>query len=140
MDLQEVKTALDEYCADVFGDEYTVSIDDGALELKTGLQLKYYDDDIDVTVLVGEEGSFLLYMIFDSLEKTLDNYELMNTFNIEQPIFKAIINEDGRLELSHAALGIQSADSIIGKIDFVLSRIFEPDFIELLQPLTDRTV
>ncbi len=138
MDLHAAENSLKDYFENSVKIEYNVEREEELLSFFLGVVIDAYDDPIDLSIRCNNNGVLLIYAQFDKFGDPKDAYELINTFNLEQPIFKAYVNDDGRLELQFTALEI-SNEQLIRTVDFVITRLLEEPFVGLLRPLTELT-
>ncbi len=139
MEFEKVEKALKQYFDESLGIEFKLDRDDDMLEYRLGVESDAYDDPIDISIILTKKGGLMLCAQFDAFEDPEGAYPLINTLNEEQPVFKAFVNEDGRLELQHFAIEINDEHRLVHVVDYVISRLVEQPFVDLIQPLTDMT-
>jgi len=135
--LQEVAEKLRAYITNELELEADVNLEDGTAMVGTAIGFNEFDCEAYATMLCSANSSLILYLQFDELEPSLDAFKLINDFNMNQPVFKALINEENRLELQYTALETADAEQVVNLVDFALTRLFEEQYEELLKPITD---
>ena len=82
-----------------------------------------------------------LDFIFDKLFISETPLILSNTFNSESLFLSVNINpENEYLRISHSAINIFSAKSVVDYVQFMFNELIDDDMVKLLQPLTDMTM
>ncbi len=92
--------------------------DDCFKAVATGLTLKGIDDDIFISIRGYRSGGIMFTLIFDTLPLTARNLDLVNTFNEEDPYFKAYISEEKnylKLENFHLCYEESEFESAVGE-------------------------
>lgn len=100
----------------------------------------YFDDSIYCRITVYESGTFHMFLTFYEIERTYENFYLINNFNAEHPWFKAYIaNINGKdfLELHHSALELKDEKEVVDTVGYLLTNILEEATLNLLQPIVN---
>ncbi len=139
MNFKSVEKALKKYFDESLGIDFELDRDDDMLEWRLGVASDAYDDPIDISIILTQKGSLMFCAQFDGFTDNEEAYPLINRLNADQPVFKAFINEDGRLELQHFVIEINDDDQLVHVVDYVITRLVQQPFVGLLQPLTDLT-
>ena len=98
----------------------------------------YFDNSIYCRITVFESGTFHMFLTFDPMERTYDNFYLINNFNTEHPWFKAYItNLNGKdyLELHYSSLAVQDENEVIDTVGYLLNDLLNENSLKLLQPI-----
>ena len=81
-----------------------------------------------------------MFLTFNEMERTYENFYMINTFNSEHPWFKAYItNLNGKdyLELHYSALDIKDEDDVVETVGYLLTHTLGEKTLQLLQPLVN---
>ena len=100
----------------------------------------YFDDSIYCRITVYESGTFHMFLTFYEIERTYENFYLINNFNAEHPWFKAYIaNINGKdfLELHHSVLELKDEKEVVDTVGYLLTNILEETTLNLLQPIVN---
>lgn len=100
----------------------------------------YFDDSIYCRITVYESGTFHMFLTFYEIERTYENFYLINNFNAEHPWLKAYIaNINGKdfLELHHSALELKDEKEVVDTVGYLLTNILEEATLNLLQPIVN---
>lgn len=100
----------------------------------------YFDNSIYCRITIYEGGSFHMFLTFNEMERTYENFYMINTFNAEHPWFKAyIVNLNGKdyLELHHSALEMKDEDEVVETVGYLLTHTLGENTLKLLQPLVN---
>lgn len=132
---QELVERIRQYFNKAAGLEAKTEIDDGTVSVYTSLHFNAIDRDATVGVVINEANSILVYIDFGKVKESLNTYRLINSFHIQQAIYKAFINEDGSLELQYFELEAGDTDQVLYALNFVLCRLFEEPYESLLKAI-----
>ena len=104
----------------------------------------YFDDGVLVSVFARNNGAMDITYTFDELDRTLENYELINEFNDNVPYFKAYIcpcENSCYFELSyhHESVAKPDEKEFAEIVSLTLSSIISEGTMEYLHPITERT-
>ena len=98
----------------------------------------YFKNSIYCRVVVFSSGTFHLFLTFDEIDRTYDKLYLINTFNEDNPWFKAYIcniNDKDFLELHYAGISMQEEQQIIHVFGFLLSELLSEGTLRYLNPI-----
>ncbi len=118
------------------------SMSEDSIRISANANLNGIDDDILINVVVFDSGTSHIYFIFDSIARTLKNYELINDFNNVSPFLKAYIaRKDGGdfLEIHGCDFNSQQEDDIVNSIMFCLTELASDGILDALAPICDET-
>lgn len=104
----------------------------------------YFDDGVLVDVCAKESGAMDITFTFDELDRTIENYELINYFNNNVPYFKAYIcvcQNSSYFELSyhHEAMGKADEKEFAQIVSSAISSIISDNTMKYLKPITKKT-
>lgn len=106
-----------------------------------GFSCDDYKGEFDMIINAYESGMVFLDFIFDKLFISETPLILSNTFNSESLFLSVNINpENEYLRVSHSAINIFSAKSVVDYVQFMFNELLDDDMVKLLQPLTDMTM
>lgn len=98
----------------------------------------YFENSIYCRLVVFSTGTFHLFLTFDEIERTYDKLYLINTFNEDNPWFKAYIsniNDKDFLELHYAGISIQEEQQVVNLFGFLLSELLKEETLRYLTPI-----
>ncbi len=98
----------------------------------------YFDNSIYCRLVIFSSGTFHLFLTFDEIDRTYDKLYLINTFNEDNPWFKAYINninDKDFLELHYAGISIQEEQQIINIFGFLLTELLSEETLRYLTPI-----
>ena len=98
----------------------------------------YFDNSIYCRLVVFSSGTFHLFLTFDEMDRTYDKLYLINTFNEDNPWFKAYIsniNDKDFLELHYSAIALQDEQQVIHVFGFLLSELLSESTLRYLKPI-----
>ena len=98
----------------------------------------YFENSIYCRLVIFSSGTFHLFLTFDEIDRTYDKLYLINTFNEDNPWFKAYINNiNGKdfLELHYAGISIQEEQQIINIFGFLLTELLNEGTLRYLTPI-----
>ena len=98
----------------------------------------YFENSIYCRLVIFSSGTFHLFLTFDEIDRTYDKLYLINTFNEDNPWFKAYINNiNGKdfLELHYAGISIQEEQQIINIFGFLLTELLSEGTLRYLTPI-----
>lgn len=98
----------------------------------------YFDNSIYCRLVVFSSGTFHLFLTFDVMDRTYDKLYLINTFNEDNPWFKAYIsniNDKDYLELHYSAISMQDEQQVIHVFGFLLSELLSENTLRYLKPI-----
>jgi len=119
-------------------------ITDKKIKFTCRVNLKGLDDSIYMRVIAYESGSVTFLATFDHLDRTLDNFALVNEFNEWSGALLGYISEKkggDYFELMGTSIGTGSCseDDIASIIRFFIGKLADDEVIERLQPICERT-
>ena len=79
-----------------------------------------------------------MFLTFDEIERTYDNFYLINNFNAEHPWFKAYIvnvNDKDFLELHYATLSLEKEAQVLDTFGFLLNDLLIDNTLKFLNPI-----
>ena len=100
----------------------------------------YFKDSIYLRVVVFESGTLHVFLTFEELEKTYENLYLINSFNADNPWFRAYIgNINGKdfLELHYTSFSIESEEQVIDAVGYLLNQLLEQSALQYLKPMLE---
>lgn len=100
----------------------------------------YFKDSIYLRVVVFESGTLHVFLTFEELEKTYENLYLINSFNAENPWFRAYIgNINGKdfLELHYTSFSIESEEQVSDAVGYLLNQLLEQSALQYLKPMLE---
>ena len=83
-------------------------------------------------------GTIHVFLTFDKIEKTYDNFFLINKLNEENPWFRAYIvnlNNDDYLELHYVAVDVEKEEQAMDTVAFLLNEVLEESIQQYLRPI-----
>ena len=98
----------------------------------------YFDNSIYFRFVVYTSGTVHLFLTFDEIERTYDNFYLINNFNAEHPWFKAYIvnvNDKDFLELHYATLSLEKEAQVLDTFGFLLNDLLNDNTLKFLNPI-----
>ena len=98
----------------------------------------YFENSIYCRLVVFSSGTFHLFLTFDEIDRTYDKLYLINTFNEDNPWFKAYINninDKDFLELLYAGISIQEEQQVINIFGFLLTELLSEGTLRYLTPI-----
>ena len=98
----------------------------------------YFDNSIYCRLVIFSSGTFHLFLTFDEIDRTYDKLYLINTFNEDNPWFKAYINninDKDFLELHDAGISMQEEQQIINIFGFLLTELLSEGTLRYLTPI-----
>lgn len=98
----------------------------------------YFKNSIYCRLVIFSSGTFHLFLTFDEIDRTYDKLYLINTFNEDNPWFKAYINninDKDFLELHYAGISIQEEQQIINIFGFLLTELLSEGTLRYLTPI-----
>ena len=98
----------------------------------------YFENSIYCRIVIFSSGTFHLFLTFDEIDRTYDKLYLINTFNEDNPWFKAYINninDKDFLELHYAGISIQEEQQIINIFGFLLTELLSEGTLRYLTPI-----
>ena len=100
----------------------------------------YFKDSIYLRVVVFESGTLHVFLTFEELEKTYENLYLINSFNADNPWFRAYIgNINGKdfLELHYTSFSIESEEQVSDAVGYLLNQLLEQSALQYLKPMLE---
>jgi hypothetical protein len=98
----------------------------------------YFDNSIYLRLVVYSSGTLHMFLTFDEIERTYDNFYLINNFNAEHPWFKAYIvnvNDKDFLELHYATLSLEKEAQVLDTFGFLLNDLLSENTLKFLNPI-----
>ena len=103
---------------------------------------KYFDDGILVRIVAYKSGTCHVFMIFDKLDPTYENLQLINEYNDHSSFLSAYISQkDGGqyLELHGSSMDAPDEKVLSETIAYFINEALNEKLLKYLQPLTNRT-
>ena len=97
------------------------------------------DEDILLMVTVLDNLEAFVTFTFDSLYKDEEALNLVNDVNNAQAVFRAFINDDGYVKLTHYVYNAGSPRDFREVVSFCLEKFVEDYILELLEPICELT-
>jgi len=133
--IKEVGNALKEFISVNLDVEPDADFSDDSVTVGAPLDLSALDCGAYVSILCPANKSMLIYIQFGTIEATFEAYELINRFNLSQPIFRAVINEENRLELQCSVLETSGTEKVVDTVGLVLTCLCMETYEDLLRPI-----
>ena len=99
---------------------------------------KYFKKAVYLRMVFFASGTIHVFLTFDKIEKTYDNFFLINRLNEENPWFRAYIvnlNNDDYLELHYVAVDIEKEEQAMDTVAFLLNEVLEESIQQYLRPI-----
>lgn len=115
---------------------------DNKLYMTAYVNVLGYDDNVFVSVNAYDSGTLYVNLLFDHLDKTLENYNLINDFNSNSEIPAYIRGDDEKkqfLLLEHVDIGVKTEEDMANIVKKVIYHLLRRDVAEYLKPLTEAT-
>lgn len=109
----------------------------GILQLESMAHLEGVDDDICINTIVADT-IFAVDFVFDYLNATLVEYNLINEFNMRNLMYKAYIREDGFFVLSYHAPVIDP-DQVVQEFTYAMLGLTQEEVRKYLIPIANLT-
>jgi len=100
----------------------------------------HYKSSIYFHIVVYRAGTLHVFFTFNEIERTYDNLYLINTFNSENPWFRAYItNINGKdfLELHYVSIDAETEDQVCDTIGYLLSDLLKDNVLKYLKPIVN---
>ena len=100
----------------------------------------HYKSSIYFHIVVYRAGTLHVFFTFNEIERTYDNLYLINTFNSENPWFRAYItNINGKdfLELHYVAFSLPSEEETSSTLSYLLGDLLTDETMHYLKPLVN---
>ncbi len=104
---------------------------------------KYFDDSILLQILVFNSGTVHVNFVFDAINRTLSNYELINDFNDNSPFLHGYISakEGGDyFEVHGYDYSSSNEKEVVEAISFFLGQLLKDYNLKYLQPISRVTL
>ena len=98
----------------------------------------YFENSIYCRVTVFDSGTFHMFLTFDEMERTYDNFYLINHFNSEHPWFKGYIdniNDKDFFELHYSSLALKDEEEVVNVFGYLLNNLIKEETLNLLKPI-----
>ena len=99
---------------------------------------KYFKKTVYLRMVFFASGTIHVFLTFDKIEKTYDNFFLINKLNEENPWFRAYIvnlNNDDYLELHYVAVDVEKEEQAMDTVAFLLNEVLEESIQQYLRPI-----
>ena len=99
---------------------------------------QYFDGSIYFHIVVYRTGTLHVFFTFNEIERTYDNLYLINTFNSENPWFRAYItniNDKDFLELHYVSIDAETEDEVSDTIGYLLGDLLKDNILKYLTPI-----
>jgi hypothetical protein len=103
---------------------------------------KYFDDGITVRIVAYKSGTCHVFMVFDKLDPTFENYNLINEYNDHSSFLNAYISQKNGgkyLELHASSLDLADENVMSSVICYYINEVLNEKLLTYLQPITKRT-
>ena len=98
----------------------------------------YFKNSIYFRIVVFASGTLHVFFTFDEVERTYDNLYIVNTFNAENPWFRAYIgniNGNDYLELHYTAVSMEKENEVTDTVGYLLTEILEEDNVKYINSI-----
>ena len=98
----------------------------------------YFKNSIYFRIVVFASGTLHIFFTFDEVERTYDNLYIVNTFNAENPWFRAYIgniNGSDFLELHYTSLSMEKENEVTDTVGYLLNEILEEDNVKYINSI-----
>ncbi|MBQ6731034.1 MAG: hypothetical protein IJR08_03900 [Bacilli bacterium] len=98
----------------------------------------YFKNSIYFRIVVFASGTLHVFFTFDEVERTYDNLYIINTFNAENPWFRAYIgniNGSDFLELHYTSLSMEKENEVTDTVGYLLNEILEEDNVKYINSI-----
>lgn len=98
----------------------------------------YFKNSIYFRIVVFASGTLHVFFTFDEAERTYDNLYIINTFNAENPWFRAYIgniNGSDFLELHYTSLSMEKENEVTDTVGYLLNEILEEDNVKYINSI-----
>lgn len=114
-----------------------------SITFTSNLSVSHYDDDILLRVIAHNDGTVHVFYVFDKLELTPTNMELVNEFNSGDYFMSAAISEKNGgtyLEFHGRVVGeLKDLKRCVETTQFFIDRIANEKVAARIKPLAERT-
>ena len=103
---------------------------------------KYFDDGITLRIVAYKSGTCHVFMVFDKLDPTFENYEMINNYNDHSSFLNAYISQKNGgkyLELHASSLDLPDEKALCSVICYFINEVLNEKLLVYLQPITKRT-
>ena len=103
---------------------------------------KYFDDDIAVRIVAYKSGTLHVFMVFDKLDPTFENYNLINEYNDHSSFLNCYISQKNGgkyLELHGSCLNLPDEKAVADAASYYINELLNEKLLQHLQPLSKRT-
>lgn len=103
---------------------------------------KYFDDSISVRIVAYKSGTCHVFLVFDKLDPTFENYDLINEYNDNSSFLSAYISQKNGgkyLELHGSSLDAPNTQVLCDTICYFINEALNDKLLKYLQPLTNNT-
>ena len=113
------------------------------LEITASIEAKkYFDDGISVRIVAYKSGTCHVFMVFDKLDPTFENYDMINNYNDHSSFLAAYISQKNGgkyLELHGSSMDAPNAKVLADTIVYFINELLNEKLLPHLQPITKRT-
>ena len=99
---------------------------------------KYFKNPVYLRMVFFASGTIHVFLTFDKIEKTYDNFFLINKLNEENPWFRGYIvnvNNADYLELHYVAVDVEVEEQAIDTVGFLLNEVLAESIQQYLRPI-----
>lgn len=103
---------------------------------------KYFDDGITVRIVAYKSGTCHVFMVFDKLDPTFENYDMINEYNDHSSFLSAYISQKNGgkyLELHGSSMDAPDEKALASTICYFINEVLNEKLLQYLQPITKRT-
>ena len=140
MSLRRFEDEIYDYLTNNIKLDVEVKNDDDRVVLSANVTINDLgDEDILLMVTVLDNYEAFVTFTLDTLYKDEEALNLVNDLNNSQAVFRAFINDDGYVKLTHYVYNAGNPDDFREVVSFCLEKFVEDDILELLQPICELT-
>lgn len=99
---------------------------------------QYFDNSVYFRLVVFSSGTLHMFLTFDEIERSYDNFYLINNFNAENPWFRAYIaniNDKDFLELHYTSISLSGEKEVLDTVGYLLNELLKENTLQYLKPI-----
>lgn len=99
---------------------------------------QHFDNTVYFRLIVFSSGTIHLFLTFDEIERSYDNFYLINEFNAENPWFRAYIaniNNKDFLELHYTSIYVKGEKEVLDTVGYLLNDLLSEETLKYLKPI-----
>ena len=103
---------------------------------------KYFDDGIALRVVAYKSGPCHVFMTFDKLDPSFENYDMINTYNDHSSFLAAYISQKNGgkyLEIHGSSMDAPSVKVLSDTVTYLINELLNEKLLNYLQPITKNT-